>query len=519
MANPYNPSQPADPVRAFAGREEELRRIRSCVEATREGTVRNAFIGGEWGIGKTSLLAKLRPEIQEHGPVVTEILSESRDHQDQAAWFYNAVFSELIDDSGVSDSVIDEDAFRDPRKVRKLLMRLWEGLGERFRESREGFVVVIMLDEVERARPEFLAGVRDVFQRLAQDGARYMLVFAGRRLPASSDAADPVGRFFQPRIELRPFDETSSIEAIRKPVQFAPLKFSDEAGSLIHQRAAGHPFFLKSICSEIYERVGGKGEIDRERLEELWPEIEERLASDKFHGSFAECPEGEQLTLLRASMLGPTFEVKELRAQAPRSLDTFIKRLLERELIRSVSRGVYEVYHPLFRTYLQSVARRRGLKPNRVALPDRRPALARDEIEEILAKSKRNVDLIDQHFRGRAVSMLEAVPPGARIRVLMGEDPAWPRTCARLEELDVGLRKRVLVRAWPDKSRDLPVPWHYRALLGDVEVWTFDHSLDGAGKKKAYLQRITDPAQIRDLRDDFERFWESSTQVFPSPAK
>ena len=36
VPNPYAHGQPADPVREFAGREAELRRIRACVESTRD---------------------------------------------------------------------------------------------------------------------------------------------------------------------------------------------------------------------------------------------------------------------------------------------------------------------------------------------------------------------------------------------------------------------------------------------------------------------------------------------------
>jgi hypothetical protein len=135
-------------------------------------------------------------------------------------------------------------------------------------------------------------------------------------------------------------------------------------------------------------------------------------------------------------------------------------------------------------------------------------------LEECIAKAaRRRLDIIDQHFRGRAVSMLEAVKPGVQVRVLMGEDPAWPRTKRLLEDLDAGLWKRVQVRAWPDKSQGKEVPFHFRCLIGDLEVWKFDHSLDGAGKKKAYL--TDDTANRKQHAQDFDSWWKGSGQVFP----
>ncbi len=509
MPNPYDASNPADPVKAFAGRANELRRIRSCFESSREGHIKNVFVEGEWGIGKTSLLFKLRPEFQEQGPVINEILA---DGPDQAAWFYSAVFSELLEarPGGVTAEQIQDVDVHDQRRIRKLLKSIWDGLHDRYG------LVVIMLDELERADPDFLLGIRDVFQRLAQDGAHYMLVFAGRRLPTrGTEAADPVGRFFNPRVVLESFDEAASLEAIGKPVRFGPFSFTEDAARMIHERATGHPYFLKFICSEVFEAAEGKGEIDVPRLEKLWPDVEEKLAGAKFGKEFGKLPDGEQTTLLHASRLGQRFERNELQGAIKKSLDTFLNRLLERKLIRSVSRGVYELYHPLFRTYLQSVAEERKLPATTtIAVPGGRRVYGREQLEDCIAKAaRRRLDIIDQHFRGRAVSMLEAAKPGVQVRVLMGEDPEWPKTKRLLRDLDEKLRRRVQVRAWPDKSQSKVVPFHFRCLIGDLEVWKFDHSLDGAGKKKAYL--TDDTANRKQHAQDFESWWKESEQIFP----
>ena len=110
--------------------------------------------------------------------------------------------------------------------------------------------------------------------------------------------------------------------------------------------------------------------------------------------------------------------------------------------------------------------------------------------------------------------MLEATKPGVQIRILMGEDPAWSKTRKLLEDVDLGLRKRIQVRAWPDKSESKPIPFHYRCLIGDVEIWKFDHSLDGAGRKKAYLTDST--AHREEHARDFDRWWRESRVSTPA---
>src|SRR4029077_627827 len=120
------------------------------------------------------------------------------------------------------------------------------------------------------------------------------------------------------------------------------------------------------------------------------------------------------------------------------------------------------------------------------------------------------LDILDQHFRGRAVSLLEHVQEKVLVRVLMGQDPAWPRTEKLLEQLRSDVQSRIQIRAWPDAQN---VPWHYRCLIGDREIWKSDHSFDGVGKKKFYL---TDASENRDeLRAEFDEWWRESKQIFP----
>lgn len=111
------------------------------------------------------------------------------------------------------------------------------------------------------------------------------------------------------------------------------------------------------------------------------------------------------------------------------------------------------------------------------------------------------MDIVDEHFRGRAVSFLE-VAKAVKIRILMAPDGPWPTTLRALKELDLDLRRRIEVREWP-KSEKTPVPWHVRFIVGDNGAGEVSHSLDGVGKKATYF---TDKSAVRDdLAADFER--------------
>ncbi|MEK7330816.1 MAG: AAA family ATPase [Candidatus Eisenbacteria bacterium] len=507
-SNPYAPGYPVAP-RLFAGRRSALETIRRSFDASCDGHLTNVFIEGAWGIGKTSLLDKVRPELQERGPVVKEDVTVAGD---QTRDFLIAILNELLGVAGISGDELDVSSGWDRRSIRRSLKAIWEAL-----KDQGHAIVVITLDNLERARPEFLADVRDIFQSLRSEGARYMLIFAGKVLPIPGvSAADPTARFFQ-RLPIGPLEEDESVEAIQKPIQFGyEISFVDEAARLIHRRAAGHPYFLKAICSAVFEISHGRGVIDSRWLSKRWPEVEESLEVAKFGDEFKDLPEGEKETLLRASLLGATFEAKELRQKIKKSLDTYLRRLsADRGLLRRLpGHGTYEVYHPLFRTFLQAKARERKMKPpGHRRVEERRPVQGREEVEDIIRRAaSKSLDLLDEHFRGRAVSFLEAAGAGVSIRVLMAPDPAWPKTLSALQEMHHDLRKRVEVRQWP-KSDANPVPWHVRFLVGDREAWEISHSLDGIGKKTTHF---TDKTVVRDqLARDFERWWKESRKTFP----
>jgi hypothetical protein len=510
-ANPYDPGNAVMP-KYFAGREEQIREIRHCFESCQAGHPTHVFIPGEWGIGKTSLLLRLHPELEEHGTVIRESVPLG---PDQGPQFYQAVFAGLYPKT--SDVMRPEEvvaltqSFRSARGIREGLQAMMAAV-----QAADRAPVVLILDELERAQPEFLSELRDIFQRLGQDGIRYMLLFAGKELPVpTSDAADPVRRFFQ-LVPVERMSETESLDAIRRPIQFIPdFTIKEDAGRLIFQRTSGHPYFLKKICHEIFNLADGQGSIDPGWLIEHWVGIEGRLARDKFQSEVDGLPENERNTILRASLLEERFQARTLREELNKPPDVALLRLSERGLLRRPSRGTYEIYHPLFRNYLRSLAGQAeiSVRKHHDYVPEGRPVLGRQTLEELLTDAAEKwLDILDQHFRERAVALLEVVRDGVQIRILMGEDKAWSKTKRYLDDLPGGLRKRIEIRAWI-ASNDRPFPAHVRMVLGDRRCWESSHSLGAVGQKAT---TFTDKSTERKkLRSEFNRWWKDSTTVYP----
>jgi ketosteroid isomerase-like protein len=114
--------------------------------------------------------------------------------------------------------------------------------------------------------------------------------------------------------------------------------------------------------------------------------------------------------------------------------------------------------------------------------------------------------------RQDAVSLLEVVRKDVRIRILRGEDPAWPKTKRYLDRLPGGLRSRIEIRAWIARS-DRPFPAHVRIILGDLKCWESSHSLGAVGQKATTLTDKT--TERRHLRSEFNRWWGESTTIYP----
>jgi hypothetical protein len=373
--NPYDPNSPVKPHH-FAGRTEQIAEIRKALAAAREGSPVSLFLKGDWGIGKTSILIKLEPEFSEHGLVIREELKEASAPAQSKAFIsallqglenvVKPVINPLSGDAGVwLNSRIN---YEHSHTYRGLLQRLLSD----YRKNNEGMVAIIVLDNLERAKEEFLHDVKDVFQRIGEDTPFFLLVFAGKSLPGEGEKAnDPISRFFR-TIAVDPMTDADALETIQKPIKMDPdFIIREEAARWIQDRAAGHPFFLKQICHEVYDIAGGEGDIDTDWIESHWRDIEGRLRKKRFSNEIDNLPNSELQTLLRGSLCGQRFARSAVAdpSKGP-TIDTALRRLSkERNLIRQVSRGKYEFYHPLFHAFVRSRAEEQGIHmPN---IPER----------------------------------------------------------------------------------------------------------------------------------------------------
>ena len=222
--------------------------------------------------------------------------------------------------------------------------------------------VLVMLDNAEGLKqiPGANEELRNTFQRLSEHDCKYVLVIAGKPdlFAGITSIYEPFARFFN-FIELKPFTYEEAKDAIEKPLEHVPnLKFEPNAISEIYRKSEGHPFIVKSMCSTLYIVMRGEGVITRSIVERFMPRILYDLGKKVFSDRFASASTVEQRILIAMSSFDGGrlnySNIAEMSDTSKKRIGTFLSRLTEKDLIKKVERGQYELFHPLFKEYLKN---------------------------------------------------------------------------------------------------------------------------------------------------------------------
>ncbi|HUW64685.1 MAG TPA: ATP-binding protein [Spirochaetia bacterium] len=354
MINPFNPHYPAE-ARFFANRKREQDWLRNAFLPSLhpEGAGPwNTAILGPWGIGKSSLVRRLR-EMAPESPVPTgAVFVSCTTGFGSLLGFARAlvanVRNEILSLCGWSESVRTElerwsvqiavpgismkrerrdeagDSANAAEYLHSSLRRYWEKILAPAEKS-----LVLILDDANLLQDidsQALMILRAVFQDLQMYRTRYGLVITG--LPALfgkvRETAEPVTRFFE-HIPLGAFDLEDTADAVRQPLgeAGAPFQVADDAVAWVNKQ--GLPVIDTAVCCK------------------CWPRIAGHLETDKFNAEWVSATPAEQEVLL-------AFAHGKERQGNKRAL---FSRLMQKNLLMRTSRGQYELYHPLFAAFLR----------------------------------------------------------------------------------------------------------------------------------------------------------------------
>lgn len=240
-------------------------------------------------------------------------------------------------------------------EFRKKLSNLWGGL--------KGHIpaALIMIDNAEGLKhiPGAIEELRNTFQRLSEDGCRYVLVVAGKPdlFKGTVSIYEPFARFFN-FIELGPFTHEETREMILRPLGDIPdLTFDEGSIAEIHRLSGGHPFIVKSISSTLYISMNGKGTVTRKSVDGQMLKIVRDLGRKVFSDRFASASPEEQKMLIAMAALGLASYTKiaEAAGMPSNRAGILLSRLVGKGLVNRVERGRYELFHPLFREFIMRI--------------------------------------------------------------------------------------------------------------------------------------------------------------------
>jgi Cdc6-like AAA superfamily ATPase len=389
LPNPFSPQYPANP-KYFSNRHQHLTYFTQTIVNSakiRPPAPSNFIILGDWGIGKTSLIYKMK-EI-----ILTELQNEvngfcfhfsldpicCKNWQDFSLSFLTHLQKNYEATSKLKEKIVKElskytISFSTPgvpitiektKKENKEFFAFTDSLEELWKKHlapAKVDIAVLFIDDIHYFllvdQPDAYYTLRNVFQELARRGCNYSLVVTGPKLlfKEVSDIAEPFTRFFH-QFAIEPFTLEGTKEAINKRIAAHNLKlnFSEETIALIHEKSNGHPYFIMFITYELINRIKYSEQITEKDFNDSWLAIVELLERNVFVNRLSELSEKEKEVLLQIAKLSNSHfapsDVKNMNGAAQ-----FFLRIERKGLLVKKDRGRYEFFHPLFKEYLQKTA-------------------------------------------------------------------------------------------------------------------------------------------------------------------
>jgi hypothetical protein len=394
FANPFRPGA-GHPPPYLAGRKEEEAEFRRLLR--QEVVMENLVLTGLRGVGKTVLLESFKPiALQENWYWVGTDLSESASISEESLAIRLltdlSIITSTIPTGTVSQlslgftgeetqqvETLNYDALisvfnRTPGliadKLKAVLLHVHPFV---VKVGKRG--IVFAYDEAQNLsdhaeKDQFpLSILLDVFQSVQRQGVPFMLLLVGlpTLFPKLVEARTYAERMFHV-LFLRQLDEGASKEAITRPIAHAkcPVKFTDNAISLIVQHSGGYPYFIQFMCREAFDAFLQK--IDRKEPPVVpMNEIIRKLDTDFFAGRWARVTDRQQELLYVIAGLDTAneeFTVQEILEKSKEILDKpfgrshinqMLASLIQAGLVYKDRHGKYLFAVPLMAGFIKRI--------------------------------------------------------------------------------------------------------------------------------------------------------------------
>ena len=394
--NPFTPDRPVQP-KYFAGRQKEIKRLLETIIEVSQGRSRFVLIGGERGIGKTSLalFAKYLTEYENSlipsdskvlsvyctlgacgsiSHVCTTIIQEilrnikQRSTFDRVTNFLKKHISQIeIGAYGVASVKfnLDERQLQEmPQDFYPILFDIWEGLSEEYNG------LIIITDEIDKVAnfPEFAPLLKSLSDSIAANLANPLpLLLMVCAIPDTEDSLvkhhESLPRLFR-RVELSLMTEEECREFVSETIKGTGITINKDALDSIVFWSTGFPSLLQEMCYSVWE-ANDDNQIDDDDvvngLIEAIEELERKYFRRRFLQQVGSNTYREILDIM-ASNDDDVIQYKWICEKLKKSKSkcknpgSYLGNMVSRGIIRKVRagrRGEYQFSDRMFKLYIR----------------------------------------------------------------------------------------------------------------------------------------------------------------------
>ena len=385
IKNPYSPGAGTPPP-FLAGRGELEDAFSTLIGRAAIGnSVQPLVLSGLRGVGKTVLLLRWRSIAQNEGWATAHI--EARPDADLREQLADAVVDVLrqvsrrfrnqervehlkrvgasflratgatVSRGGIAFDVEPEPGVADSGSLETDLTELLLELGAAARE--EGTGAVLLIDELQDAGNDALAGIVGACHRVNQESVPALVVGAG--LPTVgrvlSEAKSYAERLFDGR-SIGPLPPEAADLAVSEPAERLDVTVALDALERLRDLAGGYPFFIQTFAKYVWD-AAPESPISGDDVEYAAPEANEQLGRSFFGPRYDRATPAERRYMHAMAAVGDgpssSGDVAETIGRRPSDVSVQRDGLITKGLVYAPERGMVSFTVPHMAGFLRSL--------------------------------------------------------------------------------------------------------------------------------------------------------------------
>lgn len=375
--NPFTPKSGLEP-KVFINRDKEIDFFLKRVEESKQGNINHYIVNGVWGSGKTTLLRYFKLLAQEQKCIgcyfLARELQENITDMEISAHIIQSIvrnipyklsekdsklvklvkgFGIQILGSGFNISFqIDKDKFIDSQIfLMDGLLSIWKDI------ARYTDLLVVLIDDVQNYSKvqRFFTTLKNVLSdKKIIDETKILFILSStiEGWKPFIKINHPIGRFFIPRVELKNFDEENTVKLIDAILEDTGVTFSDSVKDKIFKYTEGHLFQIHAVGSALYDNEKN-GKVTDKEWEKGFEEALFYLGNTVYEGVIEGISENE-LKIIKNLKLFESNKIKDInRKSKVKSINEYLRRLVDKGILKTLNRGDYIIIDKIFGEYLQ----------------------------------------------------------------------------------------------------------------------------------------------------------------------